>query len=235
MEYLEQAAAQEEPEAMRMLARSLWSTRSRDDDVEREAKMRARHLWHESALLGWAESQEQFAVECCARDSPEQMVWFRRASHNPGRFNLIWGYMHEAAARQLTLFDKGGCGKALFELGIAFTTVKKQEPRSKAKPRGRQADGKLIKANQNGGSGRKKKFVEDADQEEEVEQVDEEEEKTKVADRVVSLFNNWQSAAKRGVMCWLWLSRELGVMKDIRLVVADLVWADRAAGSEKAK
>ncbi len=38
--------------------------------------------------------------------------------------------------------------------------------------------------------------------------------------------------AKRAVLCWIWLARSLGVGKDIRRVIADLIWDGRAEWSE---
>ncbi len=34
-------------------------------------------------------------------------------------------------------------------------------------------------------------------------------------------------------MCWLWLSAAKNVVKDVRLLVADLIWNDRTAWSER--
>ncbi len=45
---------------------------------------------------------------------------------------------------------------------------------------------------------------------------------------VVEFFEQRRSAARRAVLCWLWLSRIEGVAKDIRLLIADLIWAERA-------
>ncbi len=39
--------------------------------------------------------------------------------------------------------------------------------------------------------------------------------------------------AKRAVMCWLWFARSETVAKDIRLLIADLIWEERAAWSER--
>ncbi len=30
-------------------------------------------------------------------------------------------------------------------------------------------------------------------------------------------------------MCWLWVARQLAVAKDVRLMIADLIWYERAA------
>ncbi len=52
--------------------------------------------------------------------------------------------------------------------------------------------------------------------------------------RCVQLYEQWCAAAKTGVMCWLWLAREFGVAKDMRLLIADLIWKDKTAWSERA-
>ncbi len=48
-------------------------------------------------------------------------------------------------------------------------------------------------------------------------------------DEAVSLYNMWRDEAKRGVMCWMWISRHLNVMKDIRLLIAEVVWIERSS------
>lgn len=48
------------------------------------------------------------------------------------------------------------------------------------------------------------------------------------------LYTQWLSGAKMGVLCWLWLSKGTGVARDIRLLIADLIWDERAAWSERA-
>ncbi len=51
--------------------------------------------------------------------------------------------------------------------------------------------------------------------------------------RCVVLFRQWTDDARRGVLCWLWLAREKGVVKDIRLLIADLIWEERAEWSDR--
>ncbi len=57
-------------------------------------------------------------------------------------------------------------------------------------------------------------------------------EKARAAQRVVSLYLQWNAAAKKAILCWIWMARELGVARDIRLMIADCIWDDRAAWSE---
>ncbi len=52
-------------------------------------------------------------------------------------------------------------------------------------------------------------------------------------ERCVKLFEQWCGQAKRAISCWLWMSRQERVVKDIRLQVADLIWEGRAAWSER--
>ncbi len=56
---------------------------------------------------------------------------------------------------------------------------------------------------------------------------------TAVFNRFVKFFYQCCRDAKRAVLCWLWLSRHRNVAQDIRLLIADLVWSDRAAWSER--
>ncbi len=55
-----------------------------------------------------------------------------------------------------------------------------------------------------------------------------------VCERAVNMYESWCAEARTGVMCWLWLARKLGVSKDIRLVIADLIWNERAEWSDNA-
>ncbi len=49
----------------------------------------------------------------------------------------------------------------------------------------------------------------------------------------ISLHTKWCGEAKSGILGSLWLSRSLGVLRDIRLLIANLVWQERAAWSER--
>ncbi len=49
----------------------------------------------------------------------------------------------------------------------------------------------------------------------------------------IAMYRKWCEEAKTGVLCWIWLARKEGVAKDIRLLIADLIWEDRAAWSER--
>ncbi len=51
--------------------------------------------------------------------------------------------------------------------------------------------------------------------------------------RALELFEKWCNHARRAVQCWLWLSKQLGMGKDIRLVIADLIWDERAVWSDR--
>ncbi len=52
------------------------------------------------------------------------------------------------------------------------------------------------------------------------------------ARRALLLFRQWCNEAKQSVLCWLWAGKLLGVSKDIRLLIANLLWEDRAVWSE---
>ncbi len=49
----------------------------------------------------------------------------------------------------------------------------------------------------------------------------------------VRLYKEWRGGARRPVLCWIWLSRMLGVAKDIRLLIADMIWQDRLIWCER--
>ncbi len=51
--------------------------------------------------------------------------------------------------------------------------------------------------------------------------------------RAELLYNEWCSCAKQRIRCWLWLSKRLGVVKDIRRLVAEMVWEERAEWSDR--
>lgn len=55
----------------------------------------------------------------------------------------------------------------------------------------------------------------------------------KHCDEAILLFENWCKEAERAILCWLWLARDLGVCKDIRVAVAQLIWDDKAVWSER--
>ncbi len=52
------------------------------------------------------------------------------------------------------------------------------------------------------------------------------------ANEALKRYEYWCREAKRGVLCWIWLARQLKVAKDIRLMIADLIWERRSAWSE---
>ncbi len=49
---------------------------------------------------------------------------------------------------------------------------------------------------------------------------------------MIELYRLWCAKAKRAVMCWLWMSRSQRIIKDLRLLIADFIWDERAASSE---
>ncbi len=51
--------------------------------------------------------------------------------------------------------------------------------------------------------------------------------------KTVNMYEQWCREAERGVLCWLWLSRDMGLVKDIRVMIARLIWEERAAWSER--
>ncbi len=52
-------------------------------------------------------------------------------------------------------------------------------------------------------------------------------------ERAMLLYERCNEEGKRGVLCWLWLAREEHVVKDICLLIADVIWSDRTLWSER--
>ncbi len=53
------------------------------------------------------------------------------------------------------------------------------------------------------------------------------------AQKAVQLRDEWCGKAKRAVLCWLWIAkRERKASRDVRRVIAGLIWQQRAAWSE---
>ncbi len=55
------------------------------------------------------------------------------------------------------------------------------------------------------------------------------------AERALQLYRQWSSESKTAIWCWIWMARDLGIVRDIRLIIADLVWSERCVWSEKRK
>ena len=45
--------------------------------------------------------------------------------------------------------------------------------------------------------------------------------------RVLAMHDKWCEDATRSIYCWIWVGRQLGVVRDIRRVVARMVWQDK--------
>ncbi len=50
--------------------------------------------------------------------------------------------------------------------------------------------------------------------------------------RALALHREWCEKAQQGILCWLWAAKEIGVVRDIRRLIAEFVWDERAAWSE---
>ncbi len=53
--------------------------------------------------------------------------------------------------------------------------------------------------------------------------------------RAVALHDEWCEDAKRAVWCWIWSSKQLGVGKDVRLLIVRALWAQRVTWIPKAR
>ncbi len=47
------------------------------------------------------------------------------------------------------------------------------------------------------------------------------------------MYEYWLGLARQAVYCWLRLSKSLRVTKDVRLLIANLIWEERAEWSER--
>ncbi len=47
-------------------------------------------------------------------------------------------------------------------------------------------------------------------------------------------YDLWCKDAKRAVLCWIWMAKlELRVGKDVRIMIADMIWVDRVVWSDE--
>ncbi len=54
-------------------------------------------------------------------------------------------------------------------------------------------------------------------------------------ERAVVLHEEWCKMAKRAIWCWIWFGRQVGVVKDVRIIISNILWSGRAAWCEKSK
>jgi hypothetical protein len=55
-----------------------------------------------------------------------------------------------------------------------------------------------------------------------------------IAEKVVRLFMEWVGEARKAIRCWIMIGRrQRGANKDVRMLVAKLLWHDRAVWSER--
>ncbi len=183
---LEEAVAQGERYAMDFLARELWAC-----EHNQKKRARAAQLWREAALLGDPCAQERYANECCDDDLVERFVWLRRCAMQGHERGL--DLVRSCVTTEMELYDKGGSGRLLFEMGGALKFWK-----------GWQIYGirpETVVAGQH----------------------------------AIALYEKCLRQARTGVMCWLGLGKLLGVAKDLRPIIALLIWDRRAAWSEGPK
>ncbi len=51
--------------------------------------------------------------------------------------------------------------------------------------------------------------------------------------RSMDLHDEWCAKARQAIGCWILVARQKNVVRDIRNVISKMVWADRAAWSER--
>ncbi len=182
-QWLEKAASQGDPDGKVWLAALLSKSR------EEGNMLRTKQLIWEAALLG--DPFAQFRVsQNCPTGSLEQFAWLRRSIiQNALRRPLL--DLLKLVPAQLDVFDNGGSGRIVFEVGAAIAgafTWREKASTAIAIIAGKRAE---------------------------------------------ELFRQWTREAKAAVLCWIWIAKSFGVAKDIRLLVADLIWDERAAWSER--
>ncbi len=117
---LEKAVVQGEPRALFKRASYAWDGSYGARDRERGEK-----LWLQAALLGHAESQYYYGTSVCAENSVERYVWLQRAAvQYPVLFKMLAQYH---APQQVAVFDNGGSGRILYEIGTAVVVMKREE------------------------------------------------------------------------------------------------------------
>ncbi len=183
--WLEKSVAQGENEGMDVLSEYL-----RDGECCGKDEARARSLMLEGALLGDPFAQVVWAECYCEPGSTECFVWLRRAVRNWGGARFVMRSVGSRIPEQLQLYDGGGSGRIVFELGLAFSSDRTN----------------LSK-------------LDDVD----------------AAKRAVAIYGQWSKMAKTAVSCWLWAAKHMGVVKDIRVMIAEVVWEERAAWSERVR
>ncbi len=182
--WLERAVAQGESDAISSLAYRLWEGRKCDIDASR-----AQLLFQEAAELGDDWAQFRLAKYCCPIDSLEQVMWLRRSAMRSHQGALL--RLTESVFSHVDLFDSGGSGRRVFEIGAAFANSDSWKRRCRSQ--------QMVAA----------------------------------GEVAIFMYHQWCAEAKSAVLCWIWLARQEKVAKDIRAVIADLIWEERAAWSER--
>ncbi len=57
--------------------------------------------------------------------------------------------------------------------------------------------------------------------------------RTDAMEKTQRLHRQWCEEARKGIWCWLWLGKQFQVGRDVRRLIADLVWEQRVGASAK--
>ncbi len=159
---------------------------------------RALKLWQEAALLGDAKSQFYVAKYCCVDSSLEQAMWLRRSAL---QFHQTCLLVNDGNVAGHVLLEKMEYWVRMFDKGSSGRILFEY---------GAAYHGNIERdINKLLGIRSKPREV-------------------IAAERAVEVYLFYCAQAKRGVLCWMWLSKMKGVAKDIRLSIADLIWEQRA-------
>jgi hypothetical protein len=187
--FAEQAAAQNEPAGLAVVAECCWDGDGCDQDV-----VRALALWQRAAELGDVAAAFHVGDKKYGENCPERYLWWGIAA-NGGYYNAPLELVASASG-QVRLYDENQSnGPVVFAIGHALKDQIHMGCRT--------VYGRRIHRDD---------FFENA----------------KYA---VDLYRQWISSCKLAVRCWIWTARQRGVVRDIRILIAKLLWADQAAWS----
>ncbi len=166
-------------------------------------KIMAEQMWRSLAEMGHASSQTEIAERCCDKDSLERFVWLRRAAM---QCNFPSAFaLTECVAGNLNRYKRGAVGPLILSHNQYLAAARIVFEIGYALDSFKEWRKACYGA-----------------------------EREHCGDQCIQLYRHWCKEAKKSVLCWLWIAKKtLVVSKDIRLLIADLIWEERAAWSAK--
>ncbi len=217
--WLEKSASQGERDAIAMLSEALSSSSN---------ESRSSALLREAAFLGHPDAQMQWALRLRVGGSPEAFAWMRRSAiQRPAgvflSFNDALSFLLQCVQRELAWWDRPEEQRKLEWLidTEAQQGVNREEMDEWVRQNVRKKRAECrIALNEIGLAldsicGWKN--------------VAPDERVFVPGSRAVALAREWRKNASQAVLCWIWLSRQLGLIRDIRILIADIIWEERNA------